>query len=607
MDNGGLRSVNLGTSRLWTGNLPGGVITIPIPANPPVTLATGQKAILIFEFERPVVQAPYEIIVLFTNACPVIISRLVSPPACNVTSSEFETRERSAFLTIQSNQDISTSLASLVVNWPESNGALTGISLNEAVVSATLSATAPVTINLSLAFPLISPGENQLRLDFERSARTGPYSIDARFSPGCNLYFTTVQPVITTCKIEGEELQDHGKNLDLPLKNQGNNPADIRTIQIVWSNPASNPLLSIQLDDRTIWQGSTNVSPVTLMPSGKEPFRLDGRSSGHLRLEFSQNVTPQSTAIVVTFIQGCRVSATLGPIPLSPTPDVRLQGYIVDLPADRNFYGLWGIGTYTVTVDSHTVISPSGIIPRINDFVQVSALVVSKPVGLLADAIVITPAPPPTSIDIRGPIEQVLDARHIFLQGRWILLLNPANMAPQNGLWATVHGVLDPSGTVLASQVRIDLPAALPIFHFEGPIISFSSPENNGVWVIGQHSVVVQPGTQIDGHPQIAAIAEVTATLQVNQVLVAESIRISSIPPPTVKISVTIRDLPTVGFYGTWKVQVTKGPVVNVQVDDRTLINQARGRIRAGAKVTITAVVIQPNASYYAQRVVVER
>ncbi|MBI3943681.1 MAG: hypothetical protein HY326_11765 [Chloroflexi bacterium] len=606
-NNGGLTSVNLGNNHLWTGNIPGGVTTISIAANLHATLETRQKAVLTFEFEKPVVQAPYEIIVLFTNACPMIISRLVSPPACNVSTRDFSPREKSVYLTIQSNQNVSTSLASLVISWPPSNGALTRISLNDSLVSATPLATSPVTINLNLALPLLSPGENQLRLDFEDTASTGPYAVEARFSPGCSLYFTTVQPVVNTCKVEGEALQGRDRIVDLPMKNQGNTSADIRSIQIVWSNPPSNPLLAVRLDDHIIWQGSTTTSPLTLAPSARESFSLGARSTGHLRLEFANPVASQSTATVVTFVQGCRVSASLGPVPLSPTPDVRLQGYIVDLPAERNFYGLWSIGTYTVTVDSHTVISPSGIIPRINDFVQVSALVVSKPAGLLANAIFITSAPPPTSIDLRGPIDQVLDERHFFLQGRWILLLNPANVNPRSGLWATVHGILDPSGTVLASEVRIEIPDTVQRVHFEGPIISLSTPQNNGVWVVGQRSVVVQPGTLIDGQPQMGAIAEVTATLQVNQVLVAESIRVSSTPPPTIKLSATIRDLPSTGFYGTWKVRITDGPVVNVQVDERTLLNQTRGRIRVGAKVTITATEIQENANYYAQKVVVER
>lgn len=176
--------------------------------------------------------------------------------------------------------------------------------------------------------------------------------------------------------------------------------------------------------------------------------------------------------------------------------------------------------------------------------------------------------------------------------------INPPDVAPELGDYASVTGVVLPDGKVQARSIFVRKAPGIEV-NFIGAIERLS-PD---VWVVRGVTVLILPSTEITGAtPEVGLIAEVAGRLLSNRSVAATRIRVRPRPDPAVKfvgtiVSKSAPELPAVWGIHPIAVVDALSPtdsarrIIMVTVTERTEIDQTKGPADIGALVEVKAII----------------
>lgn len=160
------------------------------------------------------------------------------------------------------------------------------------------------------------------------------------------------------------------------------------------------------------------------------------------------------------------------------------------------------------------------------------------------------------------------------------------------GATVEVDGLLQITGSINATEIEVkpDATVGIPV-EFLGKVEKISSAAGRlGEWTISGRKVIVNDKTVVRGDLMIGSWVALAGTVQLDGSIVATRIELRpNIEPPTLSVYFkgTIESLPnTTTFIGDWKVSGRK-----VVVNDKTAINQERGKPTVGASVEVTGTL----------------
>ena len=158
-----------------------------------------------------------------------------------------------------------------------------------------------------------------------------------------------------------------------------------------------------------------------------------------------------------------------------------------------------------------------------------------------------TPLPPPRDIKVRieGRIDEI-GSGHWTVNGHHISILsstsiNQERARAQVGGWAIVDAIKKPDGRLIAREIVVvrGLDQPPQPREFNGVIESIAEDH----WVVAGHRVLIEPGTIIEGTPEVGAIAYVKAEEYADGRLVAKRITVKSRPEQVVQFEGIIESI----------------------------------------------------------------
>jgi len=266
---------------------------------------------------------------------------------------------------------------------------------------------------------------------------------------------------------------------------------------------------------------------------------------------YTQTIAPTATiAETATITPTATLSATLTATPtLSPTPSITPEPTLTPTPPppprsvkvriegriDEISDGYWKVSGQKITVRSTTSIKEEAAKAEVGGWAVVTAEVKSDG-SLVAKKIEVLQAAeqPPKPIEFSGEIQEigtdawVIAGKTVAVDGDTVI-----EGTPRVGAGAFVKAEQYADGHLVAKRISIeDEPT---IVQFEGRIQAIGDTQ----WTIAGQTVIVNGDTQIDGDPQIGAIAEVEAVVQDDGTMIARSIRVKVLAEPTATPSPT--------------------------------------------------------------------
>ena len=533
------------------------------------------------------------------------------------------------------NSGSSALLRSLVLTWPERNGALTGVFLGATSLLAKPQAPGPVAFELRLegANAVLVPRGTpaRLRLTFARPAADGGYHAllglaDVAGRP-CTEVAVSSPPATPECGMLSFDpvVRISGRYALLKLRNDSLDPLQISDLRIDWPRLQGMSLLrlnTVRLEDgpneRTIWSFDPALPlptpPVTVRPNpiaGSATLRATSEVT--LRLGFNANL--QDTAefrdalrAVVGFVEGCRVAfPPEGTRVTSRTFD--FAGVIRDFPkrgeSDTLFGCCWRIyddrraTEQLVEVDPHSRFQPVSARPKRGDIVQVSTLV--SPEGKLYARQIIfrTQRPEETVI---GPIDK-LDPpdvappdvpQHIGVNGDTVAIGErtdiPDVFALRIGARVAVRGIRTGRDTLDAIRVEaLDTQSGNAVV-VEGAVydvLDGAEPGIRSVWLVDHQLIQIPDGVTIQGlppggKPGLGWEARIDGT-QVDDVIRATGGQV--LPPPEMhKLEGVLLTVPPGGLVGDWSIRTGAG-VATFTVESSAVVNTRAAPVAPGMKV----------------------
>jgi hypothetical protein len=202
--------------------------------------------------------------------------------------------------------------------------------------------------------------------------------------------------------------------------------------------------------------------------------------------------------------------------------EVEFRGRIAALPNDPNWLGTWVVGSYTVTVDANTNIDTRRGQPAIGAIAEVKAD--RQPDNsLLAVRIKIEDANEfENAAEFKGTISNLMGSGPYSMQvaGHTVTTDGATVISGTlaNGALVEVHGTLQPDGSVLATQIKVEDPINDEL-EFTAHITALPA-DFIGAWTFDNgKTVTVDANTLIDqsrGAAQVGALAEVRAVKQLD-------------------------------------------------------------------------------------------
>ena len=231
-------------------------------------------------------------------------------------------------------------------------------------------------------------------------------------------------------------------------------------------------------------------------------------------------VTPLATETQVPTVTP---TPTITPVPPRPVK-VSFKGRIEAMEPSA-----WTVDGQAVRLDSNTKIGPQDVPPVIGAMASVVA-VRTEDGGLLALEITVEPVAQATEqpFEFQGLIER-FGATEWVVGGHTLLITADTAIenAPQIGLLAEVKALRRGDGSLIAVQIRVQLPSE--VVQFEGTIQSLGAVQ----WTVEGVTVRLDGQTQVVGDPAIGSRAEVEGLLLPDDSVLARKIVVQAVPTPT--------------------------------------------------------------------------
>lgn len=585
-----------------------------------VTLHPGQVMRLNLMFDGSAPLIGYTVL-LQTDECQSVFSNAKPLSACPVhQEGDFVTAGQVAGLALQNLGEVSQPIEGLWLAFPETNGALVDVTLDNVSVIDQSSGrfpkvSSPVTmvtgVDLLPGLSLLPNSQSILGFIFEQEASSQHYAVEVNLPDECRVLTTTRtdDPVPCRVQLDGDNpIRTDGNSVWLSVRNAGSVPAELRALTIDWDNRINGALTEVALRDAIFWQGERigGTATVTHNTDNIVPV-IEPEQSIDLRLTFRHEVVSYPYAFRLDFAEGCQLSYATQSGLGTPTP-VMFRGVIDRLPDDA-FNGTWWIKlsegeVLSVQVTSQTVIVPSGLTPRKGDVVLVRAL----PAGdgedeYLATYIRVTPNVV-QPIQLTGLIEQV-DAEqpigYIIVQGHWVDIVpgeTDVQGQLQTGWHAEIEGDLRADGSILAHSIRTTEPEAdFQRVNFQGFVQEWMRiSEVETLWKVSGLDVIVhevntihhgiEPGQEpeLGVEVQIDGIQESARRVRARELWYGPGAEVQ-------EFSGVIQELPDdEQFRGMWMVEDNAdGTQKSVLVTESTFLDMSEATPAIGASVRARA------------------
>jgi len=275
--------------------------------------------------------------------------------------------------------------------------------------------------------------------------------------------------------------------------------------------------------------------------------------------------------------------------------DVQFTGVVETVPAQTG--DPWVIAGQTVKTDSETRIRHEGVMtPTVGMWANVVA---TRPISTSTDLLAQTITLVPPDARLKGPVQSMPAQGKVgdwVIAGQTISVTARTRFSDRRPITTTTWvDVLfrEKDGALVALTIRrAEADPETPV-EVWGAI---KPAPDTGHWDLSSIPLTVDAQTQITGTAKIGLVARAAATLQADNTLLANKIKVEwterpARPPQTmVTITGTVESLPPGRmFFGVWAVS---GKLV--VVTPMTHINQTNGHVAIGAEVRVTGRQ-QPN------------
>lgn len=562
-------------------------IDITLPASTDVTLQPDQLSRIKLRFDQWAPLVGYTL-ALQANDCLSVFSNVEPPSECPVRQEgDFRVVEQTAGLILQNLGDVNQPIERIWLSFPEANGRLVDVTLDEASIvdpsshlfpkaSSPASMTAGVDL---LSGTSLSPNRRAaLSFVFENTAAPEHYALQVDLPNDCPVLATTRSEETVPCQmaVDGDApLRTDGNRLYLAIQNTGDVPAELQAVQIDWTRQFNGSLTQVAIDGTPFWVGERSEGTATVTHNTPDTVPpVEAGQSVEVEFTFANAVVEAPYVFRFEFAEGCRLAYATEPDLAMPTP-IEIYGRIEQLPADA-FAGVWQIGVgdnmLSMRVTPQTVVLPRGLAPLIHDFVRARVLQTGEGEYLATHIRILLNRRESIPIQLTGIINDVYSddlGTHITVQSTRVDIIQDTvvNGDLVAGYLAEVDGLQRADGSVVANTVRTTPPSQQARrVDFDGFVADWQQiSDDEARWTISQMQVKVTRSTILHGigwgeQPQIGE--EVRVAGNMTDARSVEALELWYGPGVEIQeFNGVIKQLPTVSdgspFIGEWIIEDT--------------------------------------------------
>lgn len=606
-------------------------IDITVPAGTDVTLQPDQLSRIKLRFDQWAPLVGYTI-ALQANDCLSVFSNAEPPSECPVRQEgDFRVVEQTAGLLLQNLSDVSQPIKRIWLSFPEANGPLLDVTLDEASIvdpSSHLfpkaSSPASMTAGVDL-LPDISLSPNRraaLSFVFENAAAPEHYALQVDLPNDCPVLTTTRTEETVPCQMEidgDSALRADGNRLYLAIHNTGDVQAELQAVQVDWATQFNGALTQVAIGGTPFWVGERGEGTATVTHNTESDVpAVEAGQSVEVEFTFANAVVEAPYVFRLEFAEGCRLTYATQPDLAMPTP-IEIYGAIEQLPPDA-FDGVWQIGAaggnvISMRVTPQTAVQPQGLAPLVRDFVRARVLQTGKDEYLATHIRILPNLVRP--IQLTGLIDDVYSddfGTHITVQSRRVDITQDTVVDGDLvvGYFAEVEGYQRADGSVLAATVRTTPPAQQARrVDFDGFVAGWQQvSDDEAHWTVSQMRVIVTKSTILHGiawgePPEIGEVVRVAGNMTGARTV--EGLELWYGPGADIlEFSGTIKQLPAVSdgspLIGEWIIEdsassaacdVVANPAgeacKHVLVTDSTFVDISEDSPAVGAPVQVRA------------------
>lgn len=553
---------------------------VVLPTESAITLRPEQSIPLTLTFDGMAPLVGYTIL-LQADGCQSVFSNAEPPSECPVRQDgRFVVVGRTAGLILQNVGEEDELVEELWITFPETNGALVDVTLNNASIvdqsrggfpKTSSPATMAAGVDLLPEVRLPSNRRSTLGFVFEQAASPEHYTVEVDLANGCRVLSSTRvnAPVPCQVQVNGDApVRTEANRVWLAIRNSGTVEAELQAVTVDWDDQHNGALREVAVAGTVFWQGERTGGTATVIHNtGSIVPVIEPGQVTELQLTFERDAVDHPYVIRMDFAEGCWLSYATQRELAAPTP-VEFPGVIYRLPEDL-FDGVWQIEVSTdevlnVRVTPQTLIEPRELTPLEGDYVRVRAL--SDDGGeYLATYIRVFPRRPKL-VQFSGVIEEVspgASPEYIIVQGVRVVITTETKVRGQLevGWLADVAGYERADGSVLARSISTTEPTVPPVY-FQGVVEGWRSLNDvealwivSGLWVIVHQIETIHHGIEPGVPPEIGTEVQVAGDL-----VSAGTVRAREIwygpGEDIVEFSGFIRDLPDDPQYqGIWLIE----------------------------------------------------
>ncbi len=289
-----------------------------------------------------------------------------------------------------------------------------------------------------------------------------------------------------------------------------------------------------------------------------------------------------------------------------------LVGTITTLPATQGWIGEWVVGRTKVKVTDATKIDQTRAKVAVGSLVEVKGTKQNDGLILATEISVKLNPFPGFPISFTGKIDALPSSPSRV--GEWkvngkVVHVSATTKIDQSkgqaavGVTVDVDGFMQLDGSTNATEIEVkpDGITGIPV-KFLGKVEKLPSTTGRiGDWVVSGRKVIVNDKTTIRGDVMIGSWVDLEGVVQLDGSIIATKIELRpTIEPPVLSVYFkgTVEVLPnTNNFIGDWKVSGRK-----VIVNDKTALNQDRGKVAVGVTVEISGTLAN-DGSVTAQKI----
>lgn len=460
-------------------------------------------------------------IALQVDSCQSVFSNAEPPSECPVRQEgDLQVVEQTAGLILQNLGEVHQPIERIWLSFPEANGPLVDITLDDASIvdpsshlfpRASSPASMTAGVDLLPGAGLSPNSQSALGFIFENTALPQHYALQVDLPNDCPVLTTTRMEESVPCQmaVDGDTpIRTNGNRLWLAIQNTGEVPAELQAVQIDWTTQFGGSLTQVAIDGAPFWVGERSEGTATVTHNTENAVpAVEAGQSVEVEFTFTNAVVEAPYVFRLEFAEGCRLTYATQPDQAMPAP-VQVFGTIKQLPPNA-FDGIWQIeraggDALSVRVTPQTVVEPQGIAPLIHDYVR--ARLLATGVGeYLATHIRFFPnwVKP---VQLTGVIELVYSdewGTHITVQSTRVDI-TPDTVVDGDliaGYLAEVEGLQRADGSVMATTIHTTPPAQnIRRVDFEGVVAGWEQvSDDEAHWIVSQMRVIVTRRTTLRG------------------------------------------------------------------------------------------------------------